>query len=88
MLNYYPVSIVTHGVALNITLESYNGSLDFGLVACRKAVPDLPDLAGMLVAAHRELLAKTTERAARTEGSRRKVVNGGHPRRRSAALTA
>jgi diacylglycerol O-acyltransferase / wax synthase len=64
MLNYYPVSIVTHGVALNITLESYNGSLDFGLVACRKAVPDLPDLAGMLVAAHRELLAKTTESAA------------------------
>ena len=64
MLNYYPVSIVAHGAALNITLESYNGSLDFGLVACRKAVPDLRDLAGMLVAAHRELVERTAERAA------------------------
>jgi WS/DGAT/MGAT family acyltransferase len=64
MLSYYPVSIVTHGVALNITLESYNGSLDFGLVACRKAVPDLPDLARMLEAAHRELVARTAEGAA------------------------
>jgi WS/DGAT/MGAT family acyltransferase len=64
MLNYYPVSIVTHGAALNITLESYNGSLDFGLVACRRAVPDLRDLAGMLVAAHSDLMARTAERAA------------------------
>jgi WS/DGAT/MGAT family acyltransferase len=64
MLNYYPVSIVTHGAALNVTVESYNGSLDFGLVACRKAVPDLADLARLLVAAHRELVTRTAERTA------------------------
>jgi WS/DGAT/MGAT family acyltransferase len=28
MLTYYPVSIATHGVALNITVQSYNGSLE------------------------------------------------------------
>ncbi|MCB2022208.1 MAG: DUF1298 domain-containing protein, partial [Burkholderiaceae bacterium] len=57
MLTYYPASIVVHGVALNITVESYNGSLDFGLTACRKAMPDLAHLAHDMLAAHRELLA-------------------------------
>jgi diacylglycerol O-acyltransferase / wax synthase len=41
LLTYWPVSIVEHGVGLNITLQSYAGSLDFGLVAARSAVPDL-----------------------------------------------
>jgi diacylglycerol O-acyltransferase len=35
----YPVSIVYHGVAVNITVTSYAGSLDFGIVACRRSVP-------------------------------------------------
>jgi hypothetical protein len=59
MLTYYPVSIAVHSVALNITVESYNGSLDFGLTACRKALPDLPHLARHMQAAHEELLALT-----------------------------
>ena len=53
---YYPVSIVTHGLALNITIVSYNGWLDYGLVACRKAMPDLRQFAKHLISAHRELL--------------------------------
>lgn len=53
---YYPVSIVTHGLALNITIVSYNGTLDFGLVACRKTMPDLRKFARHLESAHRELL--------------------------------
>ncbi len=57
MTAYYPVSIVTHGLALNITILSYNGSLDFGIVACRKAMPDLKAFARRLRAAHHELLA-------------------------------
>jgi WS/DGAT/MGAT family acyltransferase len=56
---YYPVSIVTHGLGLNVTIVSYNGSLDFGLVAARSAMPDLRRFARNLEAAHRELL-KTT----------------------------
>jgi len=59
MLTYYPVSIAVHSVALNITVQSYNGSLDFGLTACRKAMPDLPHLARYMLAAHQELLALT-----------------------------
>jgi diacylglycerol O-acyltransferase len=54
---YWPVSIVEHGVGLNITLQSYAGSLDFGLLAARSAVPDLPRLARGLLAAFSELEA-------------------------------
>jgi hypothetical protein len=64
MKTFFPVSIVVHGVALNITVESYNGSLDFGLIACRKAAPDVRDLAGYLAAAHEELKALIAARAA------------------------
>jgi WS/DGAT/MGAT family acyltransferase len=41
--HYYPVSIVTHGLAFNITVQSYAGSLEFGLTACDEVVarPDL-----------------------------------------------
>jgi len=55
MLSYFPVSIVVHGVALNITVQSYDGQLCFGLLACRDAVPDLPRLARDLRAAMDEL---------------------------------
>ncbi|APV52578.1 hypothetical protein BWI17_20800 [Betaproteobacteria bacterium GR16-43] len=54
---YFPVSIVTHGLALNITILSYDGSLDFGFVACRDTMPKLRGFAKHLQAAHEELLA-------------------------------
>jgi hypothetical protein len=41
MLTNYPTSIVVHGMALNITVQSYNGALDFGLMADAKAMPDV-----------------------------------------------
>jgi diacylglycerol O-acyltransferase / wax synthase len=55
LATYYPVSIPAHGVALNITVQSYNGSLDYGFTACRRAVPDVDDLIEYLVEAHKEL---------------------------------
>ena len=55
LATYYPVSIPSHGVALNITVQSYNGSLDYGLTACRRAVPDVDEIANYLVEAHAEL---------------------------------
>ena len=55
MVGYFPLSIVVHGLALNITVHSYNGHLDFGLIACAKAVPDLAVLAQALKAEHQEL---------------------------------
>jgi len=38
MLHYYPVSIPYHGSALNITVQSYAGVLEFGLTACRRVL--------------------------------------------------
>jgi WS/DGAT/MGAT family acyltransferase len=38
MLHYFPVSIPYHGSALNITVQSYAGLLDFGLTACRRVL--------------------------------------------------
>lgn len=40
----YPVSIPMDGQALNITLSSYDGSIDFGLIGDRNAVPSLQNL--------------------------------------------
>jgi diacylglycerol O-acyltransferase / wax synthase len=57
MKTHFPVSIPTHGVGLNITVQSYNGSLDYGLIACRRAVPDIADLADYMVEEHRKLYA-------------------------------
>lgn len=57
MATNFPVSIVTHGLGLNITVQSYNGSLDFGMIACRRAMPDIRDFAGMMNDSHRELMA-------------------------------
>ena len=49
VLAYFPVSIATHGSALNITLQSYVDRLDFGLIACKIAVPDVQDIADDIV---------------------------------------
>jgi WS/DGAT/MGAT family acyltransferase len=41
----YPVSIPFHGYALNITVNSYVDSLNFGFIGCRDTVPHLQRLA-------------------------------------------
>ncbi|MCW2665990.1 MAG: wax ester/triacylglycerol synthase family O-acyltransferase [Frankiales bacterium] len=46
---YYPLSAVTDGQGLNITVMSYGGQLHFGLIADRDLVPDLDRMAGYLV---------------------------------------
>ena len=43
--HYYPVSAIADGQGLNITVQSYAGSLDLGLIACARLMPDLADLA-------------------------------------------
>jgi WS/DGAT/MGAT family acyltransferase len=45
---YFPVSIVTHGFALNITLNSYAGFMEFGLIADPDAVDGLTEIAAGL----------------------------------------
>jgi WS/DGAT/MGAT family acyltransferase len=48
LLAHYPVSVVTDGQGLNITLIGYLGQLHFGLISCRELVPDIDVLAGYL----------------------------------------
>jgi len=59
MVSYFPVSIPYHGNALNITVQSYAGSMDFGLTACRRAMPqsELYALIKDMKAAYAELEA-------------------------------
>ncbi|WP_342631597.1 wax ester/triacylglycerol synthase family O-acyltransferase [Marinobacter alkaliphilus] len=37
----YPVSIAMDRLALNMTLTSYNGQVEFGLIGCRRTLPSL-----------------------------------------------
>ena len=55
MLTNYPCSIVTHGLGLNITVQSYDQSLDFGLMADAQAMPDVRRLAAAIAAAFEAL---------------------------------
>jgi WS/DGAT/MGAT family acyltransferase len=57
MLTNYPTSIVVHGMALNITVQSYDQSLDFGLIADAAAVPDVKMLAEAIAIAFDDLRA-------------------------------
>ncbi|HET9875157.1 MAG TPA: wax ester/triacylglycerol synthase family O-acyltransferase [Mycobacterium sp.] len=50
LCHQFPVSIVTDGQGLNITVVSYLDRLDFGFIADRELVPDLWDLADMHIA--------------------------------------
>ena len=44
MLGNYPVSIVTDGMGLNITLLSYRDAIDFGIVSTPEMTPDIWNL--------------------------------------------
>jgi diacylglycerol O-acyltransferase len=57
--SYYPVSIASHGTALNVTVQSYNGRMDYGLIACRRAVPDITEIGDYMLAEHQLLLGLT-----------------------------
>ena len=57
MITFHPLSIIMHGMALNITIQTYAGHVDFGLVAGREAVPQLQSLADALELAFKEAQA-------------------------------
>lgn len=72
----YPVSVVTDGMGLNITVMSYDGECNFGLIADREMIPDLPELMDWLYDELRALTpgaaatARTRPRATPTAASR------------------
>ncbi|MBW8848414.1 MAG: wax ester/triacylglycerol synthase family O-acyltransferase [Burkholderiales bacterium] len=57
MLTNYPTSIAVHGLALNVTVQTYNQSLDIGLMACGEALPETAELAAYVEAAFMEFQA-------------------------------
>jgi len=59
MSAYWPVSIVEHGLGLNITVISYAGAMGFGFTTARAAVPDAHRLTQALAKAFEELRVKT-----------------------------
>ena len=48
LLHIFPVSISTHGIALNITVQSYRDELDFGFIAGANIVPHVQELCDLL----------------------------------------
>ncbi len=64
LIAHYPVSVVTDGQGLNITLVGYLGQLHFGLVVCRELIPDIDALAGYLVEELALLVEAAEKRAA------------------------
>jgi diacylglycerol O-acyltransferase / wax synthase len=57
MMTNYPTSIIVHGMGLNITVQSYDRSLDFGLMADAAAMPDVRELADAITIALDDLRA-------------------------------
>jgi hypothetical protein len=55
--HFYPVSALADGQGMNITVQSYNGNLDFGILVDRELVPDVWSISEMLHEAMDELLA-------------------------------
>ena len=51
----YPLSVLVDGQALNITVMSYRGTIDFGLMACRDTLPDVDYLAELIGESFTEL---------------------------------
>ncbi len=59
MSTFWPMSIVEHGLGLNITVMSYAGAMGFGFTTARSAVADARQLSHALAAAFDELVAKS-----------------------------
>ncbi|MFA1551951.1 wax ester/triacylglycerol synthase family O-acyltransferase [Actinomadura chokoriensis] len=62
VLGYYPISVVTDvSGGLNITVFSYDGKVNVGIVACRDLIPDPSEIVDHLVDALDELKALSRE---------------------------
>ena len=81
MQEYIPVSTITHGMGLNITVHSYLDNLAFGLISCRELVPDLWDMLDL----HFDELDALRRAAGLTRPRRAKVAPKRTPARSRAA---
>ena len=77
MLEIVPIAFLPEEHALAIAIMSYNGKLDFGLLADHDAMPDLEEVGELLEESLAELLAAARERA--EPGSDRRSREAGRP---------
>jgi hypothetical protein len=85
---FYPVSIATHGVALNITVQSYVDRLDFGLTTCRDICPDVQVLADHIIAEYNDLKTKLIAQAMKAEQAKQSQAAPAAPQKRKKAAKA
>jgi len=77
----YPLGPLMEGAGINITVMSYAGSVDFGIVACERAVPHTSDIAlgfGTAVADLHKIALDRTRSASRSH-PRRATPAGARP---------
>lgn len=81
----YPISLISHGMALNVTCESYAGALNFAFVGCRDAIPHLQKLAvyGAEALDELERAAAARQKPVRTGAARRPAARSGRSSRRA-----
>ncbi|HVA60233.1 MAG TPA: wax ester/triacylglycerol synthase family O-acyltransferase [Mycobacteriales bacterium] len=66
LVGIYPLSAITDGQGLNITVLGYLGALHFGFISCRELVPDLDRMAEQLDAEMSALRALAEQKPAAT----------------------
>ena len=71
----YPISVITDGMGLNITVMSYCGHMDFGIVADRDQMPDVWCLIDWVEAELEQLRPKGRGRRTRPARSGRRTRN-------------
>jgi len=77
----YPASIVLDGVAMNITLSTYDQNVDFGIIACRRSMPQVQRIIDYM----EDALAELEEAAGLTAPPKKAKAA---PRRKSGARKA
>ena len=82
-----PIAFLPENHALAIAIMSYNGKVDFGLLADYDAMPDVDSLAELLEESLDELLkaARRTAKAAASGNGRSKDGTPGRARKKSPA---
>lgn len=75
----YPISLIAHGIGLNITCESYANGLGFAFVGCRDTLPHLQNLAVYTAEALAELEAAFAPAAVAEPPAGRKAASRRKP---------
>lgn len=83
----YPLSVITDGMGLNLTILSYRDRIDFGIVADRSTVPDIDFVADRVGAAFDELVAAVPP-APKRSAKRAATPDAAAPKRAAPKRTA